>query len=458
MKIDIYHLYNYFEGVNFVRPVILDVLRLWSERKGWQVRTKSAKENGVDLNTNAEVVAFSVYTVAAYSAYRLAEKLQAKGKIVILGGPHFRGLHYQEAMGKCDVVASSVCEEQWLSLLEDIEAGKVEPGNSITKHIADTKNHFRYPDDLHKAFSSYSWYQIPAIPTTIGCPYDCEYCSALMAGTYLKRDPEVIYENMLHTKRKTLFIPDASFGLHKKHLMEVMEAIAPLKKHLAVQTSLARVGDKELLKSMAQGGVKVIAIGIETLTQKLGKHGAVSTPEKVEELIRRCHDLGILVQGNFIFGLDCDGPEVFDNVYNFYLNTELDYVIADNLVPYPQTVLYNNLLKQGRIIDQNWSHYDYRHVVFRPLNMSVEDFQNGLVSYHKRISTSKFFLKRLRQLYARLGFGFETAGLASYGLSEHINAKGKAKNFARKLPPSAPPLYAVISSAEKRHIEGKNDV
>ena len=29
------------------------------------------------------------------------------------------------------------------------------------------------------------------------------------------------------------------------------------------------------------------------------------------DAIRRCHDLGVMVNGSFVFGLDEDGPDVF---------------------------------------------------------------------------------------------------------------------------------------------------
>ena len=129
MKVDFYHLYPRFGNNNFVPPTILDVLSIWSEERGWEVRVKSAKEHAVDLDTDADVVGFSVYTLSANMAYRLADKLRAKGKIVVIGGPHVRGRNYREALTRCDVVASSICREQWETLLGDIEAGRLEPGH-----------------------------------------------------------------------------------------------------------------------------------------------------------------------------------------------------------------------------------------------------------------------------------------------------------------------------------------
>jgi radical SAM superfamily enzyme YgiQ (UPF0313 family) len=220
-----------------------------------------------------------------------------------------------------------------------------------------------------------------------------------------------------------------------------MEAIAPLKKKLYITTTLARINDRELLKALAQGGVRAIALGIETLKGKLKKHGNVTSQENLVRLIRDCHDLGILLQGNFIMGLDTDGPEVFDEVFDFLKSSELDIVSADILVPYPHTPLYHTLMEQGRIIDCDWSHYDYRHVVYRPLKMSTESLLQGFASYYKKIVKSKCLMKRLGQIYSRYGFCFETGVITAYTLFRHWEAMKKAKRFARPPTPVYPPLY-----------------
>jgi len=374
-------------------------------------------------------------------AYRLSEKLRAKGKIVIMGGPHFRGRNYSEALDKCDVVASSICQQEWLDLLADIEAGNLEPGAACARHLSDANNKFRYPDNLHESFSSHHWYHVPCVPTSLGCPYNCSYCGPLMPNCYIKRDPAVIYKNMAHMKNKAIVIPDASFGLNKNHVLEIMEAIAPLKKTLYITTTLARISDRELLKALAHGGVRAIAVGIETLNSKLKKHGNVSSQENLRKLIRDCHELGIFLQGNFILGLDTDGPEVFDEVFNFLRSSEMDIVSADVLVPYPHTTLYQTLREQGRIIDYDWSRYDYRHVVYRPLKMTPQDLLQGFASYYKKIVKSRCLMKRLGQVYSRYGLCLESFIVTAYTIFRHLEAIEKSKKFARPPIPLGLPLY-----------------
>ena len=265
-----------------------------------------------------------------------------------------------------------------------------------------------------------------------------------MGGLYQKRDPEVVYEDMAHIRRKAIVVPDASFGLDKKHLLGVMEAIAPLGKNLYIETTLARLRDREVIKSMADGGVKGIAMGIETLSDKMNKHGSGFSLAELKRVVRECHEHGILVQGNFILGLDSDGTEIFEEAYRFCKESELDHTAADVLVPYPHTSVFDTMLEKGRIIERDWSCYDYRHIVYQPLNMSVEELRNGLVDFCKRVSKTGFFLEKLRQLHSRAGLSSDSAMVAIYNLSRHLDIREKSRKFSRMLPSSEPILFDAV--------------
>lgn len=427
MKIDLYHLYRHFEYSNFMYPIVLDVLKVWAESIGFEVRVSVCREADVNLSTDAHVVAISVYTQTAPAAYRLSEKLRQKGKVVILGGPHFRGRNCQEAFPHCDVVVDTICEEQWKNLLCNIAEGKIFPNRRQALYIDDKECRFRYPNNLYETFKSRRWYHIPSVPTSIGCPYDCEFCSAYLQGKYILRDIRTIYKEMAHIKGKLVFICDATFGLNKKFTVELMKAIAPLEKRIGVETTLVGLKDEELLNAMAEGGVKWISVGIETLSLKLNKHGRGNIEESIKKILDNVHERGMLVQGNFICGLDCDAPESFEHIYQYYKNSSLDLIIIDLLTPYPNTRQYYRLRREGRIIDTNWEHYDYRHVVFRPRRMTVDELIDGFIQLYRNITKVRFVYDKARQIYANSGITAHATAMISYNLFNKFDAVRKEK-------------------------------
>lgn len=427
MKIDLYHLYRYFDHTRFVHPIVPDVLKVWAESIGCEVRVSVCKEAGVNLSTDADVVAISVYTQTAPAAYRLSEKLRRRGKVVILGGPHFRGSNHQEAFSRCDVIAESICEEQWKSLLHDFEIGKIAPNREKALYIKDKEGRFHYPNNLYESFKNHKWYQISTIPTSIGCPYNCEYCSPYLQGKYILRDIQTVYNEITHIRGKLVFICDATFGLNKKYTIELMNTIASLEKHIVIETTLSRLLDKDILNALADGGVKWIVAGIETLSTKLTKHGSCDSEGALKQVIDNAHERGMVVHGNFLVGLDWDGLDCFDRIYKYYENSNLDMIVIGVVTPYPNTELYHRLQNEGRIIDTNWEHYDGRHIVFRPRNMTVDQLINGYIQLHHSVNKVRFLYDRARQAYTNNGITSQSIAMIGYNLLKKFEVSTKAK-------------------------------
>ena len=355
MRIDLYHLYRSVHFTNFGYPLVLGVLDQWARESGWDTKSGVCRESGVDVFTGADVVGISVYTQTAPAAYRLSRKLRARGVLVILGGPHFRGPEtYGEGALNCDVVVGSISEGQWKGLLEDIARGRIAPGDGEAVIIADEERDFRYPEVIREGAFRRKWYQFPSVPTSLGCPFDCGFCSPYMQGRYHLREVETVRREVARARGRGLMLCDATFGLNREHTVELMRALAPLKKRIMVETTLGRLRDGSVLRAMAEGGVKWIIFGIETLGRKMKKHGSPDVEKTVREVTARARDLGIIVQGNVICGLDSDGPESFDRIRDLYGSSGLDLLMAGSLTPYPNTRLYRDLQREGRIIDRDW--------------------------------------------------------------------------------------------------------
>ena len=78
-----------------------------------------------------------------------------------------------------------------------------------------------------------------------------------------------------------------------------------------------------------------------------------------------------------IVGMDGDDTGVFEQTLRFLQATRLDAVQLNILTPLPGTPLYADMAQADRVTDRDWSHYDYRHVVFRPARMTAAELQAG---------------------------------------------------------------------------------
>ena len=434
MKIDLYHIRRHLHFTSFAYPIVLGALKIWAESVGWEARVFVCSEGGVDLSGDADVVGISVYTMTAPAAFRLSRKLRRQGKLVILGGPHFRGpITYGEASLYCDVIVGSICETRWKNLLRGIANGEILPKRRRAVYVADDEREFRYPENFYESFRSQKWYHLSSVPTSLGCPYRCEFCSPYMPGYYILRDIETIYNEVGHAGGRTVFLCDATFGLNKRFTIELMERLAPLEKKILVETTLSRLEDERIQDALALGGVKWVIVGIETPTMRLKKHGSVDLHDGLRRLVDRVHERGMLIQGNVICGMDCDGPESFERIYGLIERSQIDTVMIDILTPFPNTRIYDLFQRQGRILDRDWEHYDYYHLVYRPLRMSAEQLISGFIDLYKGLSTSRRILRDSMRIWRDKGLNIESATFMGYNLYNRWDARKKEKALVKNL-------------------------
>jgi len=97
--------------------------------------------------------------------------------------------------------------------------------------------------------------------------------------------------------------------------------------------------------------------------------------EEFRDRIRLLHGHGIGVQAGIVFGFDRDDRGVFRRTLGILDDLEIDMIQVSILTPLPGTPWFETM--RERIVDHDWSHYDYHHVVFEPRLMSAAELQAG---------------------------------------------------------------------------------
>ena len=87
-----------------------------------------------------------------------------------------------------------------------------------------------------------------------------------------------------------------------------------------------------------------------------------------------------MINGSFVFGFDCDGPDVFDRTVEFTIENKILTATFHVLTPLPGTRAFDRMAAEGRLLHRSWEYYDTDHAVFRPKRMTPEELERG----HKR--------------------------------------------------------------------------
>jgi radical SAM superfamily enzyme YgiQ (UPF0313 family) len=227
-------------------------------------------------------------------------------------------------------------------------------------------------------------YLVPnSIVVTRGCPQHCDFCykDAFFEGGrsfYTQRVDDALAEIDRLPGRHLYFLDDHLFGDRRfaEALFEGMRGMRRLFQGAATVDSILR-GDTA--ERAAAAGLRSLFVGFETLApanltssnkyQNLGRDYAAVT--------RRLHDLGIMINGSFVFGMDEDDEHVFRRTVDWAMDHGVTTATFHIQTPYPGTRLFARTAEAGRILTRDWDVYDTRHVVYQPMRMTPEQLKVG---------------------------------------------------------------------------------
>ncbi len=337
------------------------------------------------------LVGISCLTGTAPRAYDIADRFRVQGAIVVLGGVHVT-LMPEEAAQHADAIVIGFAERTWPELLRDVVSDRLKPVyQSEETHL----EHLPFPRrDLQKRCG----YMIPnTVLVTRGCKGACDFCTVPAAkfGWHQRPIAEVIAE-IKQIKARRIAFSDVNLTEDREYAKEFFQALIPLKKEWGGLASTRIAQDEELLDLMRQSGCQFLLIGFESVNSRslTSIRKGFNKVEQYKEFIRKLHELQIIIQGCFIFGLDEDDNSIFDRTLELIEELNIDIPRYAIYTPYPGTTAFTRLQAEQRILHYNWQYYDTQHVVFMPDKMSPQELEQGFKRAYKHTFSVKSSLKR----------------------------------------------------------------
>ena len=324
-----------------------------------------------------DLVVIQVYITNAYRAYALADHYRAKGCFVALGGLHVTSLP-DEAAAHADAIFIGPGEQTFPQFLADFRAG------AAAKRYTSTSGRTIENVPVRRDLIKRHLYLVPnSIVVSRGCPQHCDFCykDAFFAGGhsfYTQRIDEALAEIERLPGRHLYFLDDHLFGSRSfaEGLFEGMRGMGRVFQGAATVDSILR-GD--LVERAAEAGLRSLFVGFETFSPAnlRASNKKQNLARDYEAVARRLSDLGIMINGSFVFGMDDDDADVFDRTVDWAVRNGVTTATFHIQTPYPGTRLYNHLAAQGRITSHDWDRYDTRHVVYRPAKLTVDQLEAG---------------------------------------------------------------------------------
>jgi radical SAM superfamily enzyme YgiQ (UPF0313 family) len=331
----------------------------------------------LNLDDSPDLVVVQVYITSAYRSYKIADHYRRRGCFVALGGLHVTSLP-DEAAQHADTIFLGPGEDTWPQFLRDFRAG-----TPAKCYCSQTRTLDALPP-IRRDLIKRHLYLVPnSIVVSRGCPHVCDFCykEAFFKGGrsfYTQRVDRALAEIDRLPGRHLYFLDDHLFGNPRfaAALFEGMRGMGRLWQTAATVNSISIPG---LLEEAVVCGLRSLFVGFETTN-------AINLKEqrKFQNLrpdygaaIHRLHDMGVMVNGSFVFGTDEDDDTVFDRTVNWAVDRGIETATFHILTLYPSTALHERMQAQGRILHTNWDLYDTRHCVFAPAKLSPQALEAG---------------------------------------------------------------------------------
>ncbi len=344
-----------------------------------------------------DLAAISTFTRQSKEAYELSRRYRRAGVTTVIGGLHASAVP-DEALQFFDTVVVGEGEPSWPRLLRDLEAGRLQ------RMYRSDGMEFSLDDAPMPRFEllDVNKYNRLTVQTQRGCPWNCDFCaSSIRLSPRYKVKPvgKVIAEiraiKSLWPRPFIEFADDNTF-VNKRHSRELMYALAREHVRWFTETDLSVADDDELLSLMRDAGCAQVLIGLESPTTtglegiELRQNWKRKRLDTYQAAIERIQSHGIAVNGCFVLGLDGDGPEVFEGIWNFVQASGLQEVQITVMTAFPGTPLYRRLQAQGRLIDETaWERCTMFDVNIRPRQMSSTELERGLVELGRRLYSAE---------------------------------------------------------------------
>jgi anaerobic magnesium-protoporphyrin IX monomethyl ester cyclase len=383
-----------------------------------------------------DLVGATSITPSIYKAERALQiaKEVAPGCVTMLGGVHATFM-FKQVLSEApwiDVIVRGEGEEILVETVRAIEAGdferrrhdikglafieKGDEGSRIlsTEAAATVKNlDLINPDWSILEWSKYKYIPLNcrvAIPNMArGCPFTCSFCSQWKFWRdYRVRDPKKVADEIEKLYKdydvRFFILADEEPTINRKKFVQFCEELIArgLPEHVqwGINTRVTDIlRDEQLLPLYRKAGLIHVSLGTEAAAQlqldRFNKETKVADNKRAIELLRNA---GIVVEAQFIVGLENETHETLEETYRMAQDWKPDLANWSMYTPWPFTELFHEMSDKVEVFD--FEKYNFVTPIMKPDAMERGELLDHVMNNYRR-----FYMKKALFSYPWAGTG-----------------------------------------------------
>ena len=253
---------------------------------------------------------------------------------------------------------------------------------------------------------------VGTIGTSRGCVFGCIYCNKSVFGRKFRaKSAKRVIREFEHLKKSgfnEVHVWDDMFSTDLKRAKKICRELIKRKLNLTWQLECGvRVNsvDLEFFQLAKKAGCYKVAFGYESGNQKIldNMHKDIKL-EDSENATKLAKKAGLEISGFFMFGLPGETKKTMEDTINFACKLNPDMAKTTILVPFPSTPVFDDFKKQGQIISEDWTKYNF-HTAYRVYthpNLDWETMERYYDLFYKKFYfRPNYLIKRFFRSFLR---------------------------------------------------------
>ena len=284
------------------------------------------------------------------------------------------------------------------------------------------------PMDKYRIFGSS--FQATTMITSRGCPYDCEFCSvtSFYGARWRTRTPENIAAEMAELADEGIqavaFVDDLFFT-NRKRVFNICKAISDIDREIYWGATVrADRSDYKMLRAMRKTGCRLVFAGVESYDQNILDSVKKGTKiHEIEEFFKVTRKAQLDTLASFSFGFPGETIETVRKTIKWAVDV-LDPSLAIFTIstPYPGTPFFDQMEREGKIIERDYSKYTLFNPIVELNGITREDLKKEVVAGYK-----EFYLrpsKIMQNMKREFRYAMESYGLKQFLQNSQVALKG----------------------------------
>jgi anaerobic magnesium-protoporphyrin IX monomethyl ester cyclase len=244
------------------------------------------------------------------------------------------------------------------------------------------------------------------VETSRGCPYSCDFCVAPIhqGHKFRERSAKAIVDEIERGYRDFgidfFYLWGDTVTLNVKSFTAFCDEL--IARNLPIQwfgnARADNLTDPAFVHRLRKAGCWMLAMGIETESEDIRKNMVKRLErQKIQAAIDNMRAAGIRSFAFFIFGYPGESLATINQTIDYAIEINPDFANFYPAVPYPGTELYNKVVREGLLVEEDWSRMEYSYYLLRGNGLNEQVVMDAINRAKRR------FFMRPKYIASRLG-------------------------------------------------------